>query len=95
MTGFLSQYRVLDATNERGLFAGKMFADLGADVVHLEPTAGWSARRIGPWSGGDCSGKSLLWQALVRNQRGITCNLDEPERRRLFLDLARRVHFLF
>ncbi len=93
--GFLSRYRVLDATNERGLFAGKMFADLGADVVHVEPPDGSSARRIGPWPGGDRAGDSLLWESLVCNQRGITCNLDDEEGRRLFLELARSVDFLF
>ena len=35
--GFLSGYRVLDLTDERGIVAGRMLADLGADVVQAEP----------------------------------------------------------
>ena len=33
--GLLSGYRVLDLTDERGLLAGRMLADLGADVVQV------------------------------------------------------------
>jgi crotonobetainyl-CoA:carnitine CoA-transferase CaiB-like acyl-CoA transferase len=42
--GLLSSYRVLDLTDERGLLAGRMLADLGADVVQVEPLAGSRAR---------------------------------------------------
>ena len=45
----LSPYRVLDLTDERGLLCGKILADLGADVVQIEPPGGSSARRIGPF----------------------------------------------
>lgn len=41
--GLLSPYWVLDLTNECGLLAGKMFADLGADVIQVEPVGGSSA----------------------------------------------------
>ena len=33
MGGPLSDYRVLDLTDERGMLAGRLLADLGADVV--------------------------------------------------------------
>ena len=39
-TGFLSPYRVLDLTDERGLLAGRMLGQLGADVVQVEPPGG-------------------------------------------------------
>ena len=38
--GFLSGYRVLDLSDERGMIAGRMLADLGADVVQVEPPGG-------------------------------------------------------
>ena len=43
-TGFLSPYRVLDLTDERGLIAGWMLARLGADVVQVDPSRAARAR---------------------------------------------------
>ena len=36
----LSPYRVLDLSDERGLLAGQILADLGADVIGVEPPQG-------------------------------------------------------
>ena len=36
----LSPYRVLDLTDQRGLLCGKILADLGADVIQIEPPGG-------------------------------------------------------
>lgn len=33
--GVLAPYRVLDLTDERGLFCGKLLGDLGADVIKV------------------------------------------------------------
>ena len=38
--GLLAPYRVLDLTDSRGLLCGKMLADMGADVVQVEPPSG-------------------------------------------------------
>ncbi|GEM_PF-2691767 len=46
---FLDGYRVLDLTDERGLLAGRMLADLGADVVQVEPVGGSTARDRPPY----------------------------------------------
>lgn len=37
----LGPYRVLDLSDERGWFAGFLLAQLGADVVLVEPPGGW------------------------------------------------------
>ena len=44
----LEPYRVLDLTNECGLLCGQILADLGADVIAVEPPGGSSARKLGP-----------------------------------------------
>ncbi len=49
----LDEYRILDLTDERGLIAGMILANLGADVIATEPPEGNPARRRGPCSGGD------------------------------------------
>ena len=45
----LSPYRVLDLTDDRGQFAGFILAQLGADVVCVEPSEGHRARRLPPF----------------------------------------------
>ena len=45
MTSALSGVRVVELANERIAFAGKLLADLGADVVLVEPPGGDPARR--------------------------------------------------
>lgn len=94
--GFLSPYRVLDLTNERGLLAGKMFADLGADVIQVEPIGGSSARHIGPFlEDGHEGERSLYWDTYACNKRGITLNLDSSEGQNLFRKLCLSADFLF
>ena len=89
---FLDPYRVVDFTDERGLLAGRMLADLGADVVQVEPPDGSSARRVGPFSP---DGESLYWEAYAANKRGVTCDLDDVEGRELALRLCADADFVF
>ncbi|MEE9276932.1 MAG: CoA transferase [Dehalococcoidia bacterium] len=91
----LSPYRVLDLTNERGLLAGQMLADLGADVIQVEPPGGSSARRLGPYYH-DEEGpeKSLYWWAYARNKRGITCDLEAADGQALLKRLAENADFV-
>lgn len=44
----LSPYRIVDLTDERGALAGLLLAQLGADVVLVEPERGNRARRVSP-----------------------------------------------
>jgi crotonobetainyl-CoA:carnitine CoA-transferase CaiB-like acyl-CoA transferase len=88
---FLDGYRVLDLTDARGLLAGRMLADLGADVVAAEPPEGNPARRTPPFldedePGGDQS--SLFWDVYGANRRGVQFDPARPSGRRLLADLA-------
>jgi crotonobetainyl-CoA:carnitine CoA-transferase CaiB-like acyl-CoA transferase len=75
----LDTYRVLDLTDGGALLCGQIFADLGADVIQVEPPGGAAARRLGPFAGGveDPEG-SLVWWAYARGKRGIVLDLDTP-----------------
>ena len=74
----LEPYRVLDLTNEHGILCGQILADLGADVIAIEPPGGSSARRIGPFAGDKQDlNSSLFWWAYARNKRGVTILLVE------------------
>ena len=74
-SGFLSPYQVLDVTNHRGLLAGHMLAQLGADVVQMEPIGGSDGRRQPPfasdWSAED---SSFYWAAYASGKRSILCD---------------------
>ena len=85
--GNLDGIRVLDLTREPGFLAGKLLAELGADVVKVEPPDGDPARRRPPFRGGI---GSLVWLALNTSKRGITLALDRPRGRELFLRLVAR-----
>ena len=87
----LSPYRVLDLTTEIGQYGGRAFAEMGAEVIKLEPPQGDSVRRIGPFVRDEAGpDRSLLWFVLNASKRGVTCNLEHPEGRSLFQRLVAR-----
>jgi crotonobetainyl-CoA:carnitine CoA-transferase CaiB-like acyl-CoA transferase len=91
----LSPYRVLDLTTERGLLCGQMLADLGADVIKVEPPGGSSARNIGPfYKDAPHPDRSLYWWAYNRNKRAITLDIERDAGRDLFCQLVERADFL-
>ena len=58
----LSPYRILDLADEKGLLCGKIFADMGADVIKVERPGGDPARKIGPFYHDDPDPeKNLYW----------------------------------
>lgn len=91
----LEQYRVLDLSTERGLLCGQILADLGADVVKIEPPGGSPARQLAPFFHGkpDPNG-SLVWWAYNRNKRSITLDITSDKGKALFRRLAQDAHFL-
>ena len=91
----LAPYRVLDLTDERGLLAGKILADLGADVVQIEPPGGNPARNIGPFYGDDPQPeKSLFWWAYAANKRSITLDLEQKGGQALLKTMVAEADFL-
>jgi crotonobetainyl-CoA:carnitine CoA-transferase CaiB-like acyl-CoA transferase len=91
----LSPYRVLDLTDEGGLLCGQILADLGADVIQVEPRGGSSARRLAPRRAGeDAAGESLFWAAYTRNKRGIVLDLESDADREVLLRLIAGADFL-
>ncbi len=89
----LSPYRVIDLTDERGVLAGQMLADLGADVIQVEPPTGSTGRGVAPFFA-DRPDESIYWAAYTRGKRGITCNLEDSRGRELLLQLLGSADFL-
>jgi len=85
----LDDIRVLDLAGEIGQYCTKLLADLGADVIKIEPPEGDPVRSLPPFyhdqPGPD---HSLYWWNLNTNKRSVTLRLDEREGRRLFEKLA-------
>src|SRR3990172_1471338 len=85
----LSPYRVLDLTTEIGQYAGRAFAELGADVIKIEPPGGDAVRRIGPFVRDEAKpDRSLLWFVLNASKRGVTLDLTQAAGRALFRRLV-------
>ncbi len=82
--------RVLDLSDHRGQLAGAVLADLGADVILVEPPGGSAARTVGPFvAGRDDDPEASLWfWSYNRGKRSIVLDLDTDEGRDRLLELA-------
>jgi crotonobetainyl-CoA:carnitine CoA-transferase CaiB-like acyl-CoA transferase len=83
----LDGIRVLEVGHLVGAaYATKLLADLGADVVKIEPPGtGDAARRRGPFPRGEAHPeKSGLFLYLNANKRGVTLDLTRPAGRAAF-----------
>ena len=89
LTGALQGRRVLELADESGVYCGKLFADMGADVVKVERPGGDATRAIPPFlhDRPDPDG-SLFFLYMNTSKRGVTLALERPEGRALFLRLA-------
>lgn len=83
----LDGIRVLALTDERGLLAGRLLADLGADVVLVEPPEGSRGRAAAPSVDG---AGSLVWQTYAAGQRSIVVELGDDAAREDLRALAER-----
>src|SRR5207245_1127350 len=91
----LTPYRVIDLTGPLGFLTGKIFGDLGADVIKVEPPGGDASRHRPPFlKNGNGSPQSLYWLAYNANKRGITLNLQSERGRDLFSQLASGADFI-
>lgn len=91
----LNGFRMLDLTDDKGAMCGKIFAELGAEVIKIEPPAGCPTRRIAPFvddrPGAD---RSLYFLSYQAGKLSVTANLDSPGGRAVVRDLAATADFL-
>ena len=78
----LAGVRVIELASERIAFAGKLLADMGADVILVEPPGGDPARGFPPFLD-DTPGpdQSLWWWHYHTSKRGVVLDLDAPQGR--------------
>jgi crotonobetainyl-CoA:carnitine CoA-transferase CaiB-like acyl-CoA transferase len=70
----LDDIRVLDLAGEIGQYCTKLLADLGADVIKIEPPAGDPVRKLPPFY--DDTQESLYWLNLNTNKRSVTLDIE-------------------
>jgi benzylsuccinate CoA-transferase BbsE subunit len=87
--GALAGLRVLEVAGTFGAYCGKLFADLGADVILVEPPVGAALRHRAPFAD-DTPGPdaSLSFAYLHSSKRGITLDLGTADGQALFRRLA-------
>jgi crotonobetainyl-CoA:carnitine CoA-transferase CaiB-like acyl-CoA transferase len=66
----LAGYRVVDLTVDRGELCGRLLADLGAEVVKVEPPDGSPARGLAPAH----DGVSLFWALRNAGKKGVVAD---------------------
>jgi crotonobetainyl-CoA:carnitine CoA-transferase CaiB-like acyl-CoA transferase len=95
LKAMLGGYRVLDLCDEKGLLCTKLMADLGADVIVVEPPGGAPARYRGPfYQGQPDREKSLYFWYFHTNKQSVTLNLETPQGRDLFKSLVQTADVL-
>jgi len=91
----LKGFRMLDLSDEKGAMCGKIFADLGAEVIKVESPGGCSTRRIPPFLEDQVGpDRSLYFIAYQAGKKSVTANLESADGRSLVSELAKKCDFL-
>jgi crotonobetainyl-CoA:carnitine CoA-transferase CaiB-like acyl-CoA transferase len=85
----IDDLRVIDLTSEHGAYCGKLLAELGADVIKVEPPSGDPARRLGPFLRDDPGlENSLFFLFMNTGKRSMTLDLEKTAGREILHKLA-------
>ena len=89
--GPLAGLRILDVTQAlSGPYCTMMLADLGADVIKIEPPTGDMTRNAGPFTAEDTErAYGGYFASINRGKRSIALDLKDPDDCEIFLALVR------
>lgn len=97
MAGGLEGVRVIELAQALAVpLAGRLLADFGADVVHIEhPVKGdvarqWGLTRDGPVGGSD---KAPRWEHLNRNKKGMTLDVSQQGGQQVLYRMVKKADF--
>jgi len=92
VNGPLARYRILEVGHMlAGPYCGMLLADLGAEVIKLEPPGGDIARRVSPHFIGP---HNAYFASLNRGKKSVLLDLASPEGQRELRSLASNSHAL-
>ncbi len=85
----LGGIRVLDLSDLAGQYAGRLLADLGAEVIKIEPPGGDPVRSLPPFAGDEPGpDRSLRWLAYNSNKSSVVIDIETDDGRQQLLDLV-------
>ena len=85
----LGRYRVVELPGAVTAQFGKAFADLGAEVIKVEPPGGDCARSLPPFAEtGKSREISLYWAAYAAGKQSVTADIESDAGRELIRSLA-------
>jgi crotonobetainyl-CoA:carnitine CoA-transferase CaiB-like acyl-CoA transferase len=85
----LAGVRILDLTDNASSFCSKLLADLGAEVVKVEPPKGCPSRHIGPFVNDQkCADGRLSFWYHNSGKSSVMLDLEKGPDRQKFLHLA-------
>jgi crotonobetainyl-CoA:carnitine CoA-transferase CaiB-like acyl-CoA transferase len=91
----LAGLRALDLTDALGHLCGRILADLGVDVIKVEPPGGDPSRALAPrWRAPDGREHGLYWYATNAGKRSITLAVEHPSATSALDALVARVDFV-
>lgn len=89
LKGFLAGVKILDLSQYiPGPMATLFLADMGAEVIKIEPPNGDAMQELGPVDG---SGRPIYYRSLNAGKSVYRINLKDPAERDAFLELVRDV----
>ncbi|HVM98332.1 MAG TPA: CoA transferase, partial [Candidatus Acidoferrales bacterium] len=78
----LERLRVIDLTDVSGAYCGKLLADMGAEVILIEPPGGSAMRKMEPyWNDSDGSSHSLVFAHYNTNKQSVVIDVQSPDER--------------
>lgn len=91
--GALKGVRVLDMSDSSCVYGAKVLADLGADVVRVEPVAGDPMRAMAPLD--TVTGESLFYRFMNTNKRSVALDLGRKADQERFAQLVASADIVF
>ena len=91
----LNDVVVLDLTDEKGVYTGKLLADMGATVIRIEPLSGNKTRLIGPFFMDNVTEESSLYDWYHNtSKKSITLDISTEKGIKILKELCVKADIL-